>query len=91
MSHIIPNSIPLNNPVSGIRWGTFLGSGNLLTTQFTTSHGMGIVPSSVIVGGGSNQVAGVGVTTSANASSITITYVTAPLSGDVRIGFVIFP
>ena len=80
-----------NNPVSGIRWGTFVGSGNLLTTQYTTSHGMGTVPSAVIVGGGSNQVAGIGATSSANASSITVTYATAPLSGDVRIGFVIFP
>ena len=92
MSHIVPNTVTVpNNPVSGIRWGTFVGSGNLLTTQYTASHGLGAVPSSIIIGGGSNQLADIGVTTSANASSITVTYLTAPISGDVRLSYVVFP
>ena len=64
--------------------GEFLGSGNNSTLVYTLSHGLGSVPSSIVVKEGSPQARGFS-DVSGNASGIFVTYTSPPASGNVRL------
>ena len=64
--------------------GLFAGSGNNVTTLYTLSHGLGTVPSTILVNEASPQARGL-YDVSGNASGLYVTYTSPPASGDVRL------
>ena len=64
--------------------GLFAGSGNNVTTLYTLSHGLGTVPSTVLVNEASPQARGL-YDVSGNASGLFVTYTSPPASGTVRL------
>ena len=62
----------------------FTGSGDDITTLYTISHGLGVVPTGISMEAASPQARG-NVDVSGNASGIFVTYTSPPTSGDVKL------